>query len=107
MANKIKVSAPRSNPHICYIPEEYRDKINRVRKYTGKSLYMVLAESVGMDLSTVENIKLCKERLRKRGFRNIGEWACTLLDKLDNMADLDLLAIDLRTVTITKEDKKK
>lgn len=93
---KIKVSAPRSNPHICYIPEEYRNKINYVRKLTGKSLYNILAECSGADLSTMESIKRYKLSLRKQGFRNIGEWSVRLIDMLYSLPADQLASADLR-----------
>ena len=35
---KIKVSAPKENPHICYIPEDRKNKISPVKQAYSLSL---------------------------------------------------------------------
>lgn len=96
---KIKVSAPRSNPHICYIPKEYKEQIEIIKKQTGLSLYALLCKCSKSNLSTLENIKKFKKEVKKRGFKTIGEWAVALIHTLDSsnkdLCDYDLTSIDL------------
>lgn len=86
--NDIKVIAPSSNPHICYIPRSCEEQVKYVKEKTGKSMYRILCESAGVTLSTKEKIKQFKENLRKLGYRNIGEWAVELIDKLYYMKEI-------------------
>ena len=79
---KIKVSAPAHNPHICYIPEEYKDKIEFLKKASNMSLYRILCLNAGKPLKTTEQIHDFKQDLRKQGYRNIGDWAVKLIDTL-------------------------
>ena len=82
MIKKIKVSAPAHNPHICYIPEEYKEKIEFLKKATNNSLYRILCVNAGRPLKTTEQIHDFKQELRKQGYRNIGEWAAQTIDIL-------------------------
>lgn len=84
----IKVNAPSSNPHICYIPREYEDLVKSVKAQTGKSMYRLLCESAGTTLSTKEKIKQFKAKLKSFGYKNIGEWAVELLDILSESEDI-------------------
>ena len=97
---KIKVSAPRENPHICYISREYDSKIQDLKKATGMSFYTLLCTCSGYVLNNKENIVKFKEKVRKNGFRNIGEWAEALVDLLhaavDNIGVIDLTSIELK-----------
>lgn len=97
---KIKIAAPRENPHICYIGREYSEKIKDLKKATGMSLYTLLCTCSGYLLNDKENIKKFKEETRKNGFRNIGEWAESLIDLLhasiENIGVIDLAAIKLK-----------
>ena len=78
--NDIKVNAPASTPHVCYIPREYAQKVAYAKKKTGKSLYRILCVSAGESLSTKEDIYKFKNTLRSFGYKTIGEWAVVLLD---------------------------
>lgn len=104
MTNKIKVSSPRQNPHICYISEEYRDKISFIKTKTGQSLYALLCICAGKDLSTSEHIHEYKKIVREKGFRNIGEWAEATIDALYECKNI-LDKADLRSITRTMEDR--
>lgn len=104
-SDKIKISAPRSNPHVCYIHKEYSEKIKELRKATKMSLYALLTLCCGYPLDTTEHIKEAKQQLRKQGFKTIGDWAEALIDLLYNsIEDIDL--IDLKSIKLskTKED---
>ena len=94
MENKIKVSAPRKNPHICYIPEDRREKIEEIKKLTGKSLYRILCEVSGSKLQEKSDIQKFKQQVKKEGYKNIGDWATYLIDLLyefrENLPDFDL-----------------
>lgn len=90
-AEKIKVSAPRTNPHICYIPKEYKEQIEAVKKQTGLSLYALLCKYSGSSLNTTERIKKFKSIVRKHGFRTIGEWAVELILALYNGTDPNII----------------
>ena len=78
--NDIKVNAPATNPHICYIPREYGQRVTYAKRKTGKSLYRLLCTSIGQSLSTKEDIQKAKELLRTYGYKTIGEWAVVMLD---------------------------
>jgi hypothetical protein len=100
MNAKIKVSAPRENPHICYIGREYESKVKEIRKATGMSLYNLLCSCSGYLLNEKENIRNFKEKLRKNGFKNIGDWAECLIDFLfdhiEEVNSIDLTSIELK-----------
>lgn len=87
MADKIKVSAPRQNPHICYIPKEYKPKIEYIKASTDLSLYQVLCKCSKRDLSTQEKIKSFKKHLKTKGYKTIGDWAVDLIEDLYNNPD--------------------
>ena len=78
----IKVNAPATNPHICYLPKEMERKIKYAKDKTGLSLYRILSESAGFPLSKKENIQCFKETLRELGYKTIGEWAVVLLEDI-------------------------
>ena len=80
--DKIKITAPASNPHICYIPKELEQKVKVLKKKTGLSLYRIICTSVGMSLSDKEKIKDCKQKLKELGYKNIGEWVVILINKM-------------------------
>lgn len=104
---KIKISAPRENPHICYVSKEYDTKIQDLKKATGMSFYMLLCTCSGYVLNNKENIVEFKEKVRKNGFKNIGEWAEALIDLLhasiENINVIDLTSIKLTKVEETKD----
>lgn len=105
MANaKIKIAAPRENPHICYINRKYAQKIKDLKKATGMSLYTLLCTCSGYLLNDKENIKNFKDSVRKNGFKNIGEWAESLIDLLHPSID-NLDMIDLTSITLRKESR--
>lgn len=79
---KIKVSAPKENPHICYIPEDRKNKISHVKQAYSLSLYKILCTVAHRELSSKESIAAFKSELRKQGWKNIGEWATALVDML-------------------------
>lgn len=99
MSEKIKVSAPRSNPHICYIPKEYKEQIEELKKRTNLSLYQLLCTCSKCELDTAEHIKAFKSELKSKGFRNIGEWAIALIEMLYAIKE-DLGHIDLASVNV-------
>lgn len=102
MNRKIKVSAPRENPHICYISREYEDKVKQIRKITGMSLYSLLCTCSGYLLNEKKNIRDFKEKLKKLGFKNIGEWAeCLINFVFENLENLE--AIDLKSIKLIKK----
>ena len=101
---KIKVSAPRENPHICYISREYNSKIADIKKETGMSLYNLLCTCSGYSLNNKEDIARFKEKVRKNGFKNIGEWAECLVDLLHGSLE-NINVIDLTSITLSKENK--
>lgn len=102
--SKIKVSAPRENPHICYIPEDRREAIAKIKEESGKSLYRILCEVSHTELNTKSTIYNFKMKIRKHGFKDIGEWATALVDFLyENISNLKYT--DLSSVKITKETK--
>ena len=101
---KIKVSAPRENPHICYIPENRKEAISKIKEKLEKSLYRVLCIVAHTELNTKSSIYNFKIKVRKQGFKDIGEWATALVDFLyENITDIKHM--DLTTVKITKEIK--
>lgn len=102
---KIKVAAPRENPHICYISREYSSKIQDLRKATGMSFYTLLCTCSGYSLNQKENILKFKEKVRKNGFKNIGEWAESLVDLLHAAVD-NIGVIDLTSIELKKENGK-
>lgn len=102
--NKIKVSAPRENPHICYIPEDRKEAIAKIKKESEKSLYRILCTVAHTELNTKSNIYNFKVKVRKQGFKDIGEWATTLVDFLYENID-NIKHIDLTSVKIAKETK--
>ena len=97
--NKIKVSVPMPNRHICYVAPEYRTKISAIKKKTGLSLYQLLCTCSNTDLSDSECMKAFKDTVRANGFRTIGKWAEALLellhDELDRIQLIDLSSIKL------------
>lgn len=82
MTRKIKVCAPAHNPHICYIPNTYKEKIDFLKKSTHMSLYRILCMNAKRPLKTTEQIHEFKQELRKSGYRNIGDWAVEIIDTL-------------------------
>lgn len=83
MANdKIKVVAPASNPHICYISRELESKVKSIKENTGKSLYGIICASAEMPLCSKEQIHKFKKHLKELGYRNIGEWVEELVNML-------------------------
>lgn len=80
--DKIKVTAPASNPHICYIPKELEQQVKAIKKKTGMSLYRIICTSVGITLSDKEKIKACKKKLKALGYKTIGEWVAILITKI-------------------------
>lgn len=102
--NKIKISAPRENPHICYIPEDRREAIAKIKEKTGMSLYRVLCTVSHRELRDKDTIHKFKSEVRKKGFKDIGEWATALVDLLyESIANLE--QIDLTSIELTKEAK--
>ena len=98
MANikKIKISAPATNPHICYIKKE-----------TGLSAYKLLEICSGCDLSSKESILKAKTKLRKDGWHTIGEWAESLIVTLIDMYNQNnIINIDLSTIHLTRRNNK-
>jgi hypothetical protein len=85
--DNIKVVAPANNPHICYIPKAYEQKIAYVKRHTGKSLYRLLCASAGYSLGTKEQIATFKKHLKTLGYKTIGEWAMDMLDIIYNTKD--------------------
>lgn len=73
-SNKIKIIAPATNPHICYVSKEFDDKIKYIKNRTKKSLYAIICASAGTPLNTKERIHEFKQRLKDLGWRNIGDW---------------------------------
>ena len=106
MGTKIKVSAPRENPHVCYLNREYEDKIKEIRAATGMSLYTLLCTASGKRLNEKESIKKFKEKVRKDGFRTIGEWAEALLDMLHAQLD-HINTMDLTSIKLKKKEESK
>lgn len=102
---KIKVSAPMVNPHICYISREYNQKIKDIKKETGMSLYNLLCVCSGYSLNSKDIILKFKKRIRKKGFKTIGEWAECLIDMLH--VDLENInTIDLSSIELEKKEEK-
>lgn len=99
---KIKIAAPRENPHVCYISRDYSQKIADLKRVTGMSLYNLLCTCSGYLLSDKENIKNFKEEVRKNGFKNIGEWAESLIDLLHESIE-NINVIDLTSIKLKKE----
>ena len=88
MANdKIKIVAPASNPHICYISSELSDRVKLVRARTRKSLYKLICESAGHSLRIKEDIHAFKGRLKKLGYKNIGEWVEEMIIQMCSSGD--------------------
>lgn len=83
----IKVNAPSSNPHICYIPRDMERRVKYAKDKTGLSLYRILSESAGFSLSKKENIQRFKDQLKELGYKTIGEWAVVLLEDMYNNKD--------------------
>lgn len=109
MANikKIKISAPATNPHICYIDYKYKEDLKNIKKETGLSTYKLLEICSGCDLSTKENIHQAKAKLRKEGWRTIGEWAESLIVLLIDLYNQDnIINIDLSTIHLTRRNNK-
>lgn len=96
---KIKVSAPRKNPHICYISKEYKDKVAAIKENTGMSLYKLICTVSKRSLDSSENIKKFRDDLKKEGFKSIGDWAECLIDilysQINNMDIMDLTSIKI------------
>lgn len=101
MYEKIKISAPRKNPHICYIPKDRKEAVKAIKITLGKSLYKILCEVSGVELDTEESIRKFKTKVKKKGFKNIGEWATALIDFL-NANIQDLSNIDLSSIELSK-----
>lgn len=108
MEKKIKISAPRENPHVCYISREYDQKIKDIKKATGMSLYNLLCTCSGYSLNSKETIKKFKEEVRKKGFKTIGEWAECLIELLhgsvENISVIDLTSIRIEKIKEEKDD---
>lgn len=102
--SKIKVAVPMKNPHVCYIGKEYKDKIEDLKKATGMSLYNLICTCSGQVLKDVSSVKKFKEKVRKNGFRTIGEWAESLIDMLHDNID-ELNNMDLSSVKLRKKEK--
>ena len=79
---KIKVSVPSENPHICYIPGDRKEKISCIKKVYELSLYKILCIVAHKELSSKKSISEFKSKLKKQGWKNIGEWATALVDSL-------------------------
>lgn len=99
---KIKVHSPRTNPHICYIPSECRDKIEALKRKTGLTLYRLICTCANHPLSTIEEIKNFKEQVIKDGFKDIGDWATCLIEILYEQLD-SLECIDLTSIKLNKK----
>lgn len=109
MANikKIKISAPATNPHICYIDYKYKEDLARIKKETGLSAYKLLEICSGCDLSSKESILKAKTKLRKDGWHTIGEWAESLIVMLiDTYNQNNIINIDLSTIHLTRRNNK-
>ena len=102
MNNKIKVSAPQENPHICYISKEYADKVKDIKAATGLSLYRLICTCSGYSLNSKNKIKKFKEKVKKQGFKNIGDWAESLIDLLHGSVE-NISVIDLSSISISKK----
>lgn len=98
MKEKIKVSAPCKNPHICYIPIDRNEKIKSIKEKYNLSLYAILCTAAGKSLRTEEEIHKFKKELQKQGFKNIGDWATMLVDKLYEMPK----NTDIKQIKISK-----
>lgn len=98
---KIKIAVPKENPHICYISRDYEQKIKDLKKATGMSFYNLLCTCSGYLLNSKENIRKFKEETRKNGFKNIGEWAESLIDLLHGSVE-NINVIDLTSIKLTK-----
>ena len=85
--DKIKVVAPASNPHICYISSELSDRVKLVRVKTKKSLYKLICESAGHSLRIKEDIYAFKGRLKKLGYKTIGEWVEEMIIQMCSSED--------------------
>ena len=100
MEGKIKVSVPRENPHVCYISRDYQQKVKDIREVTGMSLYNLLCVCSGSTLKDKASIKKFKDKVRKDGFKNIGDWAEDLISllhsQLDSIATMDLSSVRLK-----------
>ena len=105
MNEKIKISAPRSNPHICYISREYEEQIKALRRLTKMSTYAMLCEVSGYDLSFSENIAKFKAQCREKGFRNIGDWATEVVRVLYEARD-HIHEVNLSTLEVYKHDHR-
>lgn len=101
---KIKIAAPRENPHICYIGRDYEQKIKDLRKATGMSFYNLLCTCSGYLLNSKENIRKFKEETRKNGFKNIGEWAECLVELLHQSIE-NINVIDLHSIKLFKKEE--
>ena len=105
---KMKICAPRQNPHICYVQRSYKKLIKEIRKKTGMTFYAILCECAGQSLSTTEEIKSFRSKLKERGFRNIGEWAEAvvqyLYDHLKGINDMDFSVVG-KTIEKLEEEE--
>lgn len=104
-SDKIKVSAPRENPHICYVSREYGQKIKDIKQTTGMSFYTLICTCSGYLLNSRENIKNFRDQVRENGFKNIGEWAEALIDLLHQSLE-NINVIDLTSIKLKKENNK-
>lgn len=82
MTEKIKVVAPRNNPHICYIPKEWASKIQAIKISSGLSLYQILSLNANQPLDTTEHIKEFKKSIQKKGYKTIGDWAVVVINTM-------------------------
>lgn len=81
-SDKIKVVAPATNPHICYISRELLPKVKAIKENTNRSLYGIICASAGTSLGSKENIHKFKKQLKSYGYKNIGEWVEELIDMM-------------------------
>lgn len=104
MPRKIKISAPATNPHVCYIDNKYKEDLNRIKKETGLSAFRILEICSGYSLNTREKIKAAKAALKKQGWHTIGEWAEALIEILIDLCNSGkIIHCDLSSVKIKKE----
>lgn len=84
MQGKFKVNSP--SLHICYIDENYRDKLEYIKNRTGLTVYKILCMSIGTELDTKEKVIKLRKRLKEYKFKNIGNFYEKLIDYLYNYA---------------------
>lgn len=106
MVNKIKVSAPAINPHICYVNAKYKGDIQTLRQRYNLSFYRILCVNAGKELCDKAAIAEYKKNIRKKGYRNIGEYAEDLIAILILNPDITIQNLGQLELTRTKLTKQ-